>query len=151
MLISDFVRATGLSRDTVRFYVSLGILQPQKNGKGGRHPYQFFTADDVRNTEIIRESQLLGMSLKKIKNITKERREGRYTRERQIEIAQGQLNTLEAKAAELQAMIAYLRAKIAWVESGERDVSPDIGAFMAGATIGSVSDPEPEPGDLFRR
>ena len=38
MLISEFARLTGLTRDTVRFYARLGILRPQTNGKGGRHP-----------------------------------------------------------------------------------------------------------------
>ena len=38
MLISEFARVTRLTRDTVRFYARLGLLQPQTNGKGGRHP-----------------------------------------------------------------------------------------------------------------
>ncbi len=43
MLISEFARATGLSRDTVRFYVRLGLLQTQATEKrGGRRPYQVF-------------------------------------------------------------------------------------------------------------
>ncbi len=34
MLISEFARTSGLSRDTVRFYVRLGLLRPETNGKG---------------------------------------------------------------------------------------------------------------------
>jgi len=34
MLISEFARVTGLTRDTVRFYARLGLLQPPTNVKG---------------------------------------------------------------------------------------------------------------------
>ena len=35
MLISEFARATGLSTDTVRFYVRRGLLKPLAGSKGG--------------------------------------------------------------------------------------------------------------------
>jgi len=130
MLISDFARATGLTRDTVRFYVRLGLLQPQTNGKGGSRPYLFFTDEHVRNTKIIRIAQSLGMSLQEIAAISKERREGRITRKRSIEILQEQRVALEHKAAELRAMSAYLAAKIDWLAADERGPQPEFEAFM---------------------
>ncbi|WP_206998568.1 MerR family DNA-binding transcriptional regulator [Trinickia mobilis] len=39
MLISELARETGLSRETVRFYVRLGLLLPQTTEKGGRQVY----------------------------------------------------------------------------------------------------------------
>jgi MerR family copper efflux transcriptional regulator len=126
MLISDFARATGISRDTVRFYVRLGLLQPQLNSKGGRHPYQVFVPDHVRAVKIIRVAQSLGMPLREISAISKERREGRMTRRRSIETLQKQLNVLGAKAAEVRTMQRYLRAKIDWLEGGEQGPPPDF-------------------------
>lgn len=126
MLISEFARATGLTRDTVRFYVRRGLLTPETNAKGGRHPYQSFTAADVQAAKVIRAAQSLGMSLKEIAAISEERRAGRITRERSIEIVSGQLLRLEAKAAELEAMKAYLRAKIDWLTGGEQGRQPDF-------------------------
>jgi len=131
MLISEFARATGLSRDTVRFYVRLGLLQPQAAKKGGRRPYQVFVARDVQTAKIIRVAQSLGMSLKEIAGIAKERREGRLTRKRSGEILRGQLAILEEKAVALQAMSAYLRAKIAWVEEGETGSLADFDEYLA--------------------
>ncbi len=131
MLISEFARATGLSRDTVRFYVRLGLLQPQAAEKGGRRPYQVFVAKDVQAARIIRVAQSLGMPLKEIAGIAKERREGRMTRKRSAEILRGQLATLDEKAVELRAMTAYLRAKIAWVEEGETGSLADFDEYLA--------------------
>src|ERR1700688_3219840 len=126
MLISEFARLTGLARDTVRFYARLGLLRPQTNRKGGRHPYSVFTDTDVRAPEIIRISQSLGMSLKEIAAFNEERREGHLTCERRVEIMSAQLVRLEAKATELEMMISYVRAKIDWLKGGQQGPEPDF-------------------------
>src|SRR5882757_8607809 len=109
MLISEFARVTGLTRDTVRFYARLGLLQPKTNGKGGRHPYSVFTDKDIQAAEVIRIAQSLGMSLKEIAAFNEERRKGHLTRERRVDIMSAQLVSLEAKATELEVMISYVR------------------------------------------
>ena len=129
MLISDFARVTGLTRDTVRFYARLGLLQPQTNGRGGRHPYSVFTDKDIQAAEVIRISQSLGMSLKEIAAFNKERRKGHLTRERRVEIMSAQLVSLEAKATELEVMISYVRAKIHWLIGNQQAPGPDFGNY----------------------
>jgi len=126
MLISDFARVTGLPRDTVRFYVRLGLLRPQTNRKGGRHPYSHFTGEDVRAAQIIRISQSLGMSLKEIAAFNEERREAHLTNERRVEIMSAQLVSLEVKATQLETMISYVRAKIDWLIGGQQGSEPDL-------------------------
>jgi MerR family copper efflux transcriptional regulator len=132
MLISEFARVTGLSRDTVRFYARLGLLHPKTNGKGGRHPYSVFTDKDIQAAEVIRISQSLGMSLKEIAAFSEERRKGHLTRERRVKIMSAQLVSLETKAAELQAMISYVRKKIDWLSFGEQGLQPDFGSYSRG-------------------
>lgn len=124
MLISEFARATGLPVDTVRFYVRRGLLVPQANGKGGRNPYQVFTVEHVREARLIRMAQSLGMSLKEIAAIGQENRRGAITRARSIELMAEQLGRVERKAAELEAMAGYLRAKLAWLDGGEQGPEP---------------------------
>jgi MerR family copper efflux transcriptional regulator len=126
MLISEFARVTGLTRDTVRFYARLGLLRPETSRKGGRHPYSVFTDTDVRAAEVIRISQSLGMSLKEIAAFNEERREGQLTSERRVEIMSAQLVSLEAKATELAMMIGYVRAKIDWLTGDQQAAEPDF-------------------------
>ncbi len=126
MLISEFARAAGLSTDTVRFYVRRGLLTPEMGGKGGRNPYQLFTAQHVRDARIIRLAQSLGMSLKEIAALGEAHRRGGITRDRSIEIMTAQLRRLEEKAAELEAMAGYLRAKLAWLGGGKQGPEPDF-------------------------
>jgi len=142
MLISDFARRCGLTSDTVRFYVRLGLLRPETNGKGGSRPYQVFSAEHVQAAKIIRTAQSLGMSLKEIAAISKERRAGRVTRERGIEVLTTQLGRLDAKAAELLAMKGYLRAKVDWLADGERGPPPGFETFApADASRGAATGP----------
>jgi MerR family transcriptional regulator, copper efflux regulator len=132
MLISDFAGARGLSRDTVRFYVRLGLLRPRTSDKGGRHPYHFFTTEDVQTAEVIRVGQSLGLSLKEIAALDTERRESGITGERLIEILSGQLAGLEAKARELEKMTRFVRAKIDWLAAGGKGAHPNFGQCGCG-------------------
>jgi MerR family transcriptional regulator, copper efflux regulator len=135
MLISEFARVTGLTRDSVRFYARLGLLQPQTNGKGGRHPYSVFTDKDIQAAEVIRIAQSLGMSLKEIAAVNEERRDGELTCERSLEVMSAQLVALEAKAAEVETMISYVRAKIEWLTGGKQGPHPDFGSYTRGSRI----------------
>ena len=126
MLISEFARATGLTVDTVRFYVRKGLLTPTTTGKGGRNPYQVFDGSHVRAAKFIRTAQSVGMSLNELGIIGKERRAGRITAARQIDILGAQLAKLEARSKELQAMRRYLGAKIEWLAAGEQGTPPDF-------------------------
>lgn len=135
MLISEFARATGLTPDTIRFYVKRGLLAPETGSKGGRNPYQIFTADHVREARLIRMGQSLGLSLKEIAALGEEYRAGEITRERSIELMADQLARLEAKAAELDAMRGYLKAKLAWLRSGAAGPEPDFGDYAANSGL----------------
>jgi MerR family copper efflux transcriptional regulator len=129
VLISTFARRAGLSTDTVRYYVRLGLLRPETNGKGGARPYQVFNAEHLLAARIIRTAQSLGMSLKEIAAISEQRRAAGMTVRRSVEILQAQLDRLEAKAAELAAMKGYLTAKIAWMNGGQKGSPPDFDAL----------------------
>jgi MerR family transcriptional regulator, copper efflux regulator len=130
VLISDFARRAGLSTDTVRYYVRLGLLRPETSAKGGARPYQVFTAEHLLAARIIRTAQSLGMSLKEINALSQARRTGSMTRARSIEVLTSQLGRLEMKAAELATMSAYLHAKIAWLSGGEKGEPPEFGPLQ---------------------
>jgi MerR family copper efflux transcriptional regulator len=130
MLISDFARATGLTIDTVNFYVRRGLLKPETNGKGGRNPYRAFNEADVVTARFIRFSQSIGMTLSEIAAINLEREHGPITIDRSIEIMAGQLDQVEEKLTEFRAMADYLRAKIEWTRNGKPGPAPVLAAII---------------------
>src|ERR1700730_6016843 len=127
MLISEFVRRTGLGRETVRHYVRLGLLQPQQTQIGGRNPYLMFTDDDVASVEAIRVGRALGLSLREISDMSDERRKGHLPLEQRIRRMSEQLARLDEKSAQLEMLKSYVLAKITWQEAGESGEGPKLG------------------------
>ncbi len=124
MLIGEFAQRTGLSQDTVRFYVRKGILMPQTGARGGRNPYQIFSERDVATAMMIRFAQSLGISLKEIAGIAGELLSDGLSAEREIEIIDTQVLRLEQKAADLARLLGYLRAKRDWMAGGKSGDEP---------------------------
>ncbi|MET0309676.1 MAG: MerR family transcriptional regulator [Sphingomonas sp.] len=128
MLISEFARTTELSVDTVRFYVRKGLLLPETGRRGGSNPYQIFTREHVEQARIIRMAQGLGFSLREIAALADEYNSG-GTPARSLDVMRAQLERLEEKAGQLNAMVGYVRAKIAWLEAGSEGAEPGFGEF----------------------
>jgi MerR family transcriptional regulator, copper efflux regulator len=126
MLISEFAGATGLSRDTVRFYVRRGLIKPLPGDKGGSNPYQVFTSEHVQMARMIRMAQSLGFSLREISALNAEYQAKRMTPARAAEIMRWQLTRLEEKAAHVGGMISYINAKLAWLEAGGKGPEPNF-------------------------
>jgi MerR family copper efflux transcriptional regulator len=123
MLIAEFTRATGLGRDTVRFYIKRGLLQPQVgNGSGNR--YQHFDAAQVERALIIRNAQALGFSLKEIAALDAEFQNGGMSSERQLQLMRERLALINEQIAKQRQMQRYFQKKIAWLEGGERGPVP---------------------------
>lgn len=118
MLISQFARETGLSPDTVRFYVRRGLLDPARGEKGGSARYQIFSRQDVETARVIRLAQSLGFTLREIASINAEFRSDGLSVERVIAILQDRLRDLDEKAAQIAAMADHLKRKVAWLRGG---------------------------------
>ncbi len=130
MLISEFARTTALSVDTVRFYVRRGLLRPKVGAKGGSNPYQQFADEDVFAAQTIHLGQALGMSLTDIGTFLEDHRCGKLTPEKTIGLLAGQRDRLRERERELQAMSAYLEAKITWLR-GRRGTQPLLQDYLS--------------------
>ncbi|HCF4374987.1 TPA: MerR family transcriptional regulator [Pseudomonas aeruginosa] len=116
MLISEFSRSVDLTVDAVRFYVRLGLLKPGSSSKGGSRPYQVFAEEDAERVRLIRMLQMLGYSLKDIAGLLDEHASGKLTRRRTTEVLNDQLGRLRAQRDHLDQMMAYVSAKLKWVD-----------------------------------
>lgn len=133
MLISQFAKKMDVSVDTVRYYVRRGLLTPGDSTKGGRNPYQIFSAEDVRSAQTIQLCQALGMSLKEIGALLEDTRTGQLTDEKLIEFMVTQHDILRNKARDMGAMADYLKAKIAWKRNQPDAEEPDLMDFLRSA------------------
>lgn len=131
MLIGEFSRQTGLSQDTIRFYVRKGLLSPQTGTKGGRQPWQIFRHQDVDLAKATRFAQSFGLSLKEIAAISEELHADQSAG-REIAVLDVQIARLEQKAADLLKLTSYLQAKRNWIAQGRTQEQPSLTSFQRG-------------------
>jgi DNA-binding transcriptional MerR regulator len=124
MLISEFAKVTGLPVDTIRFYISKGLLKPERSTRGGSNPYQIFRTEDVTAARMIRLQQTLGYSLREIQALNEEYRAGEHSSQRTIEVLQSQIARLTERKAALDAALSFLRGKVEWIRAGKSDDAP---------------------------
>jgi len=126
MLISEFARAADLPVDTIRFYITKGLLKPERSAKGGSNPYQVFRKEDVTAARMIRLQQTLGYSLSEILELNEEYRAGEHSPERTIEVLQLQIARLEERKAALDRALSFLRGKVDWIKAGKPEGAPRL-------------------------
>jgi len=130
MLIKKFCEATGLPRDTVRFYVKRGLLKPTIGARSGNR-YQHFDAAQVERARLIRAAQGLGFTLRQIAELAKDYEDGALLPDEKADVLRAQLAQIAARERDLRAMRHYLEAKLDWLESGEVGAPPAFGTERA--------------------
>jgi MerR family copper efflux transcriptional regulator len=128
MLIAEFSRSTGLSRDTIRFYVKKRLLQPGIRS----NRYQDFDAEQVDRALLIREHQALGFTLREIAAPSQEFSRG-ISLQRQAQVMRERLAAIEEQATKLQRLRRYSIAKIAWLDGGAKSKRPSFAKFVGNA------------------
>ena len=138
MLIAEFARATGLSRETIRFYVKKRLLRPGIRS----NRYQDFDAEQVDRALLIREHQALGFTLREIAALSEEFSRG-ISVQRQAQVMRKRLAAIEQQTAKLQRLRRYSVAKIAWLDGGAISKPPSFAKF--------VSEPRDSSGEARRQ
>jgi DNA-binding transcriptional MerR regulator len=131
MLIKQFCEATGLPRDTVRFYVKQGLLTPDIGSRESNR-YQVFDAAQVERAKLIKAAQRLGFSLKEIAEFGKAYETQSLSTEAKAELLRSRLAGLDDQARLLRSVRDYLSAKLTWLEGGEIGAPPVLGRPTAG-------------------
>ena len=124
MMIAALARESRLSVDAVRLYVRQGLLHPEVGMKGGSRPYQIFSALDLEKARIIRAGQALGLSLKEIGAFINKRAFDGPEDDVVIAFLAEQRERLTGRIAELNKLVAFVDAKIAWLRNPGAGPSP---------------------------
>jgi DNA-binding transcriptional MerR regulator len=127
--IGAFARATGLSRDTIRFYERRGLLRPLVQANG----YRTFDQAAVERAISIQVAQSLGFSLAEIARTIDEWEVTGLTRAQRLRFIDEKTSELAARIAQLEQMKAYLEKKRAWLRAGERGIPPQLISDLSGA------------------
>lgn len=111
MLIGEFARAVGTTKDTVRFYTRLGMLSAGERTAGQRN-YADYDEDQIERFTFIEQCKSLGFTLQEIGDALRERDEGSLTAMRQQVLLEEKLRSIEDRITALREAEGRLRAKL---------------------------------------
>ena len=109
--ISDLAKEFDLTTRAMRFYEDMGLLQPQREGTGGRN--RVYTARDRARLKLTLRAKRLGLSLVEAKEIIDSYDTPRDTAPQMrkfLKVLADHRTKLEAQLVDLQANLAEIRA-----------------------------------------
>ncbi|MFD1397369.1 MerR family DNA-binding transcriptional regulator [Kroppenstedtia eburnea] len=123
--ISELPRELDISTRTIRYYEEIGLILPQRSGKGTR----YYDRGDRARLKLILRGKRLGFSLHEIKEMITlfdEDRTGRKQLQRTLQYGEEKIRELDARIDELsrlreeiQDFKARFEEKLASLEAGE--------------------------------
>ncbi len=66
LTVNGVIKATGLSRETLRYYEKMELLKPQRRATNG---YRVYVADDLERLEFIFRTKKAGFTIRKIREL----------------------------------------------------------------------------------
>ncbi|WP_046247330.1 MerR family DNA-binding protein [Hymenobacter terrenus] len=120
MLIGEIVQQTGVSRDTIRYYEKMGLLQAEGRPSPFNN-YKAYPATTVTRLVLIQRAKDLGFTLAEIADVLDLwANEQLPAAEKKVRIA-GKLSAIDEKIAQLQSMRANLLRSMDEVLTNCRD------------------------------
>ena len=129
MPIGVLSRRTGCNVETIRYYERIGIMPAPPRTEGGSRRYR---ADHLKRLNFIRRSRQLGFSLEDIRGLLGFVDGGDYSCEEVRAVAQGHLEEVRRKVADLERIEEVMREMVARCDAGVVPQCPVIEALFAG-------------------
>ncbi|MDF2179883.1 MerR family DNA-binding protein [Aliiglaciecola sp. CAU 1673] len=112
MQVAQLADALNISRDTLRYYVRIGLISPNRSQDNG---YQQFGAQDVRRMKFVLSARALGFSLDDVKQLLADADKGQSPCPHARDMIDKRLAQMEQRLADMQQLLAQMKAaKAAW-------------------------------------
>lgn len=122
MTVNELAREANVTTDTVRHYVRIGLLQPERHPDNG---YKLFNRADVQRLRFVHQARQLGYSLKEIKDIFSECRHVHTVCPKARQILRRRMKDNRAKLRKMNKLQKNLERTVASWEKNFPDGAPD--------------------------
>lgn len=110
MLIGELSKKTGLSKDTIRFYEKMGLIE-SKARQAGTRTYMEFSSEMLERIVLIRQGKSLGFTLNEIKHLIETWGKGSMPIAEKLKVIDLKLEEIGEKMRQLEEIKTYLTAK----------------------------------------
>lgn len=111
MLIGELAKRTGCSRDTIRFYERVGLVQGARPA-GASNSYRQYGERMVQRIGLIKHAKVLGFTLAEIRGLAEAWEADALTRAEKEKIFRDKIALADLRIAELRQVKRYLEAKL---------------------------------------
>ncbi len=105
LTVNGVIKATGLSRETLRYYEKMGLLNPQRRATNG---YRVYAADDLERLEFIFRTKRAGFTIRNIRELLDLKKSQNTTCRLGRDMARQQIRHVDEKIAALKEVRAIL-------------------------------------------
>lgn len=106
MYNKEIRKKTGVSRDTLRHYVEIGLLNPQRDENNG---YLIYSEKDLETLSFILKAKNLGFSLEEIREIEDKIEEATCPHQSILPNLYKKLDSVKEKIRDLKSIEKYLK------------------------------------------
>jgi MerR family Zn(II)-responsive transcriptional regulator of zntA len=110
MLIGELSKKTGLSKDTIRFYEKMGLIEA-KARQAGTRTYMEFSSEMLERVVIITQGKSLGFTLNEIKLLIETWGSVSISLSEKLKVIDRKLDEITEKMRQLEEIKTYLIAK----------------------------------------
>jgi DNA-binding transcriptional MerR regulator len=105
LTVNGVIKASGLSRETLRYYEKMGLLNPQRRATNG---YRVYAADDLERLEFILRTKKAGFPIRKIRELLDLRKSVSVTCRLGRDMAREQIQQVNEKIVALKEVRTIL-------------------------------------------
>jgi DNA-binding transcriptional MerR regulator len=141
LYIGELAKRVGVNPKTIRYYEQIGLLPGPRRTAAN---YRVYRPEDVKRLEFIKKAQVLGLSLREIKEVLQIRESGRLPCEHVRALLTHKLEELDRHIAQMKAfreeLAQYLKELEARSRSGQEEtICPHIEGFPGAAQLAPSS------------
>jgi MerR family transcriptional regulator, copper efflux regulator len=129
MNIGEAAAASGVSAKMIRYYESIGLIEPAARSSAN---YRVYGGDDVHTLRFIRRARRLGFSVEETEQLLGLWRDSSRASSEVKAIADNHIGELERKITELEEMAATLRHLAASCAGDKRPHCPILNGLAGG-------------------
>jgi MerR family Zn(II)-responsive transcriptional regulator of zntA len=111
MLIGEFAKASGLTRDTIRFYEKIGLISASETRRGSNR-YKHYDQALLERMELVGKAKLLGFTLPEIGKLIRDWEGNRLSASQKRVIITDKIGVIDERLRELRKVRQYLEEKL---------------------------------------